>query len=754
MKRLSILAALLLTAQLLMAQAAPPYIYNKVSPHLRHLVAAANARSSAATVSLPASSVAYAATASHPQLPDAEVLLKLADSADEASLCARYGVTIEARIGRVLIATLPLAQVEALAADPLVLRIEAERAPRKLLDVMPGQIGADKAHEGTLLPQAFTGEGVVVGIVDAGFDYVNPFFRDAQGTTRVAWATDYAAASTATLTSAADIMQAMHSSDAATEWHGTHVAAIAAGSRVHSTSDVPYQGIAPQADLAEACINLTGNNPILHPADPTAAPALRAMSDIFAWADEQHKPCVINFSAGITQTFADSRTLEEEALHTLVDQHPGRAIVVAAGNQGLYRYLAHKPAEQDKGGAGVRFHQEDYYGRYFGVQLKMRDSQTLTIRYTDADYAKDYASLTIAPSQLQQAGGTATLRMGSGTYMRRLTATVDQVTADGYTVIYIADATGTYPATDRMMLTVEGQGDAWLYADTSCAPLEDVAGVEGHQLTQPGCSVAWPASVDGLIAVGNTGHRFKLSGSWGNSIDWGPVEMGHGVGCRALSSACGPTLDGRTKPDVCAPGVNIVSAYNNFVNESYEQYLIDETVGMLDTEYEPQYGGFFALLSQTGTSMSAPAVTGTIALWMQADPTLTTDRILDVIAHTSRQPEATLSYPNSEYGHGEIDAYAGLLYLLDPSGVLPVSRHQPRQAAITFDGHTLRVTLPAASLPAATLRIYTTAGRLVAQHTINDSEAAISLATLPAGIYAVQLTTPDASTTGSTLIRL
>jgi subtilisin family serine protease len=202
--------------------------------------------------------------------------------------------------------------------------------------------------------------------------------------------------------------------------------------------------------------------------------------------------------------------------------------------------------------------------------------------------------------------------------------------------------------------------------------------------------------------------------------------------------------------------VNVVSAQSFFIDDDTYYSLAGWDIAALDTEYETWGGlsGYFHIMAQTGTSMSAPAVTGTIALWMQADPTLTTDRILDVIAHTSRQPEATLSYPNSEYGHGEIDAYAGLLYLLDPSGVLPVSRHQPRQAAITLDGRTLRVTLPAASLPAATLRIYTTAGRLVAQHNINDSEAAISLATLPAGIYAVQLTTPDASTTGSTLIRL
>lgn len=745
------LAALLLSASLLNAQPMAADIYNKVSPHLRHLVANDAAQRRAALTT--------PADAGQQPVADTriEVLAKLADGADEQQLCSQYGMTIESRIGRVLVVSLPLSQVEAMATDEQVLRIEAERAPRKLLDVVRSQIGADKAHEGAQLPQVFDGKGVVVGIVDAGFDYVNPFFRNADATTRVVWAADYSSATPTVLTTTADITAAMHSSDAATEWHGTHVAGIAAGSQVTSTSDVAYKGVAPGADIAEASISLTGNNPILNPSDPTAAPALRAMSDIFAYAEEQGKPCVINFSAGISQTFANSRALEEEALHTLVDGHPGRAIVVAAGNQGLYRYLAYKPATLTKGGAGVRFHQEDYYGRYFAVQLKMRDTQSLQLRYTDAAYAKDYGTATITPAMVRQAGGTLTTRLGSSTYLRRLTVTLDEDTPDGYAILYIIDEQSTYPDTDRMLLTIEGEGDAWIYADTSFAPLEDVPSAEGHSLTLEGYSMAWPASVSGLITVGNIGHRFKLHSSWGSTIDWGPVEMGKGEGYRALSSACGPTLDGRTKPDVCAPGVNIVSAYNNFVNESYEQYLIDETIGMLDTEWEPEYGGFFALLSQTGTSMAAPAVSGTIALWMQADPTLTTDRIIDVIAHTSRQPDATLDYPNNEYGHGEIDAYAGLLYLLDPTGLMPISHRQPQQATFRLNGRSLAVqyvALPSQQPTAATLRIYTTAGRLVAQHTLSGTSATIDLSSLPAGIYAVQLNTGSSATTGSTLVRL
>lgn len=50
-----------------------------------------------------------------------------------------------------------------------------------------------------------------------------------------------------------------------------------------------------------------------------------------------------------------------------------------------------------------------------------------------------------------------------------------------------------------------------------------------------------------------------------------------------------------------------------------------------------------------------------MALWLQADSTLTPDRIKDIISKTSRQYDDTLKYPNNIYGHGLIDAYAGML---------------------------------------------------------------------------------------------
>jgi serine protease AprX len=97
----------------------------------------------------------------------------------------------------------------------------------------------------------------------------------------------------------------------------------------------------------------------------------------------------------------------------------------------------------------------------------------------------------------------------------------------------------------------------------------------------------------------------------------------------AAFSSRGPTaIDRAAKPDLVAPGVGIesLSAPNSLLYDTMPAYLLNGTVA---TQYPPY-------LSLSGTSMAAPVVTGTVALMLQANPTLTPNAVKAILQYTAQ----------------------------------------------------------------------------------------------------------------------
>ena len=146
-------------------------------------------------------------------------------------------------------------------------------------------------------------------------------------------------------------------------------------------------------------------------------------------------------------------------------------------------------------------------------------------------------------------------------------------------------------------------------------------------------------------------------------LDFAPDQPGY----ITKFSSCGPTFDERVKPDVVAPGTNVVASYSSLFHPE------KEVVAYSDYEGERYPWGV-----QSGTSMSTPVVAGVIALWLQAKPDLTPQEVREVMQRSCRHPEEMYDYPNDVYGYGEIDAYRGLLEVLSLSGIEGISLHQPK----------------------------------------------------------------------------
>jgi subtilisin family serine protease len=105
-------------------------------------------------------------------------------------------------------------------------------------------------------------------------------------------------------------------------------------------------------------------------------------------------------------------------------------------------------------------------------------------------------------------------------------------------------------------------------------------------------SITEPAHAENCIAVGST-HR----------------EAPHAFGV-SWTSGKGPTLDGRLKPDVVAPGEWITSAATGMIR----------THAGLDTLAPDESDRLLTYAEQSGTSMAAPHVSGVIAAFLSARP--------------------------------------------------------------------------------------------------------------------------------------
>ena len=307
----------------------------------------------------------------------------------------------------------------------------------------------------------------------------------------------------------------------------------------------------------------------------------------------------------------------------------------------------------------------------------------------------------------------------------------------------------TLRQTDGRLLSVEivGEGtDASFYKSrgtlvTNPANPSLAAGEYSH-------SIGSPASSPAAICVGSTAYRQDIYTYLGAHRVY---DMGHD-GERTRTSSIGPTVDERIKPDVMAPGTNIVSSYSSYYLEHHPSAW---DIVNSDKEHFDFDGRTYAWNYNSGTSMSTPAAAGAIALWLQACPTLTPDQVRELIAVTSRRHDPSLDYPNNYYGYGEIDVYAGLLHLLGFTAIPDVSQRQAQGVAIRPVGDGVELRFDSAPSHTFVVNVYGVDGRRVASHRLTPEGCCyrISLAGVPRGVYAVQVNTGSRATTGSQLIR-
>jgi serine protease AprX len=222
-------------------------------------------------------------------------------------------------------------------------------------------------------------------------------------------------------------------------------------------------------------------------------------------------------------------------------------------------------------------------------------------------------------------------------------------------VVNLSVATGVYESYNQDPLTLAAQRAVMAGIVVVAAAGNNGRGPEGH--TRYG-GITAPGNAPWVLTVGASSHM-------------GTVARGDDT-IAAFSSRGPSAIDEAVKPDVVAPGVGIesLSDPDSAFYETKSPYLLN---GTTPTSYKPY-------LSLSGTSMAAPVVSGTVALMLQANPSLTPNLVKAILEYTAEVYEA---YDRFTQGAGFLNAKGAVelaRYLQAPSGEeYPASSSWSRQ---------------------------------------------------------------------------
>lgn len=692
--------------------------------------------------------------------------VKVEQGIDAEEKIASLGGKCHAVMGDLCIATLPISQLPKACNAKGIRRIEAKKLDtRCFMDTTRVILGMKSVNEGiTPLPQPFTGKGVLMGIMDIGFDLTHPNFlsrTDKSLRIRRLWDMfDFDKNNTnknlpigKEFLDETALMNKMHSADGIYQTHGTHTLGSLAGTGYNSN----YVGMLPDADIC--CVaNITEDNPDLIPdsLEYLVTYALDALGFkyIFDYADEIGKPCVISFSEGGGQDLRGDDMLYYESLEKMTGK--GHIIVSAAGNDGGRVNYIHKTEDRRDAVARLLKWAAKDAKMYFtidtsapidlylvGYASKSSGGVNDTIHFaldfepgTDAD---------VSPSGLRKnQTDTIKVRFGNESYTFTLTSFPNCYDPSRYAYDLDIESKTTigYNFDIDMIIKERSQSaDVKVYSFTG--ELMKSNYWDRNDAITDAC-ICSPASAPCVICVGSTSYRTEIRNYRG-------IKKNNNMGTNGVKtqfSSVGPTMDGRIKPDVMAPGANIISSYSSFY-EAHNPYAGDIDWDVKHFNYN---GRTYAWNTNSGTSMACPVAAGIIGSWLEARPTMTPQDVMDVIAHTSRRIDTSLSYPNNLHGYGEINAYEGLLYVLGLSNVDGLS-HNPakEQMKVTRQGsNALLVTLAQPAETSLTCRLYSTSGTLLRTFCIErGTDSCLINASVPKGVYAIQV-----GNGGSLLVRL
>lgn len=560
----------------------------------------------------------------------------------------KIGALVGTKAGNIISLRLPIAKLEELAQLDGIKYIETDIPVFQELTELIPLLSIDKLHSGQALGTNYTGKGVVLGVIDGGFDFRHQTFYDPEMSFKNVWIQWMDGSAPDNFSYGHELRGSAienYKTDTDTDSHGTHTTGIAGGSG--NAEDNKYIGVAPETDIVavsyffdEYARRTTGSSEILD-----------GIKYIFEYASKVGKPAVVNMSLGLHIGPHDGQSLFDQACKELVG--PGRIIVSSAGNSGgsesHIKYNFDAPDTLFSTGLGFVdganlgiFDAWGEPGKDFGVSVCLKSA---TKEYS-ADYY--YASSNISRN-IELKGPN-----GDRIFIRFYTKD-DEFNSKPRVYAEVTSYQQMYSATFIKVKSKNGKlhiwncgvggsisGDFFYYPEQGC-----MGGNDDYLVSELG------GNCEDIIAVGAYTTKNRFTNYDGRTYS---IPFYTQVGEFASFSSNGPTVDERVKPDICAPGNVVVSAINseddtyNYAGAPGWPYLIDR--------YYHSSGPYFSYASMQGTSMSAPVVSGVVALMLQANPYLDQKQALQIIKSTATNDNFTGNVKISgsyDWGFGKIN---------------------------------------------------------------------------------------------------
>ncbi|MFN9340430.1 MAG: S8 family peptidase [Candidatus Kapaibacterium sp.] len=640
-----------------------------------------------------------------------------------------FGGEIITQTSSVAAVRIPLNSLQQFLQQETVIAAELSQRFKKSMDESRKEIGADRVQNGQGVAK-LTGKGVIVGVYDTGIDTKHPDFstesgsrilylwdmaNDGKSPAKYPWGTEY---------TKADIDQGT-SQEKDFDGHGTHVAGTAAG---NGRGKAEMKGIAPEADIIVIKGVREDDGKSFADADIIAGCAY-----IFEKAQELGKPAVINLSLGSMIGPHDGTSALEIALSELVQ--PGKLIIAAAGNEGTLPIHA-----------GTSYQAGENIGAYISP---------INVCDLFENFCPDIPNIFVTAADIWFKGGSI-----DSMYIEAYSSTsfsmlgrlgmavgdaVDNVALNVNNKIigYISVTTINSPnnGDDNAFLRISNNGNTdiavddyvWVYRfKTKAAGQIDMwAGIPVPQdlpasfrvfTGNTDMTIGSPASAKKLISVGS----YVTKNEWDSKSG---KQSGNNLSLGVIStfSSKGPTRDGRIAPLLTAPGEVIFAAASSDMEQ-------DSKLNRISPD-----GMYYGI---EGTSMATPHVAGTVALMLQARPTLTFDQVSDIIKEWSRKDARTgENLPNNTWGYGKIDAY---FYALQSTLTSVNEENYTNSNSVNiypnpaYDNVTISV---ADGITIHNVMVTDIAGNTMMQKANTASSATLSSASLSHGVYGVHILT-------------